>query len=108
MPDAVEAILRLVAAPADALTRTVYNVGAFAPSAGEIEAAVRRAYPAAVVTTAVDAKRQAIVDAWPADVDDSAARADWGHAPRYDFAAAFRDYLLPGIRERYAANPEGR
>ena len=42
------------------------------------------------------------VDSWPADVDDSAARHDWGFAPRYDFARAFNDYLLPIIRERYA------
>ncbi len=102
MPDAVDAVLRLVAAPADALTRSVYNVGAFAPSAGEVESAVREAFPRAEITTAVDARRQAILDSWPADVDDSAARADWGHAPRHDFAAAFSDYLLPEVRRRYA------
>jgi hypothetical protein len=34
-------------------------------------------------------------------VDDSAARADWGFAPRYDFARAFGEYLIPTIRERY-------
>ena len=27
---------------------------------------------------AVDAKRQGIVDSWPEDVDDTAARHDWG------------------------------
>jgi threonine 3-dehydrogenase len=102
MPDAVDAVLRLVAAPADALTRSVYNVGAFAPSAGEVEAAVRDAFPRADISTAVDARRQAILDSWPADVDDTAARAEWGHAPRHDFAAAFSDYLLPQVRERYA------
>ena len=36
-----------------------------------------------------------------ADVDDSAARGDWGFAPRYDFDRAFEDYLIPTIRERY-------
>lgn len=107
MPDAVDAILRLVAAPAAKLTRSVYNVGAFAPSAGEIEAAVRAAFPAAHITTEVDEKRQGILDTWPADVDDGAARADWGHAPRYDFASACRDYLIPRIRERYAPNSQG-
>ena len=48
-----------------------------------------------------DVKRQAIVDSWPEDVDDSAARRDWGFAPRYDFESAFDDYLIPTIRERY-------
>ena len=32
MPDAVDAILRLMAAPREKLTRIVYNVGAFAPT----------------------------------------------------------------------------
>jgi hypothetical protein len=41
------------------------------------------------------------VDSWPADVDDSAARRDWGFAPRYDEARAFSDYLIPTIREQY-------
>jgi hypothetical protein len=49
----------------------------------------------------VDEKRQGIVDSWPADVDDGAARRDWGHAPRYDFASAFGEYLIPTIRKRY-------
>lgn len=101
MPDGVEALLQLAAAPRDALTRTVYNLGAFAPTAGEIQAEVLRAFPAAQITFAVDERRQGIVDSWPADVDDSAARRDWGFAPRYDFARAFRDYLIPTITQRY-------
>ena len=49
----------------------------------------------------IDAKRQGIVDSWPAAVDDSAARTDWGFAPHYDFEGAFHDYLIPTIRQRY-------
>ena len=101
MPDAVDAVLRLVAAAKERLTRTVYNIGAFAPSAGEVERIVRRTFPTAEITTAVDQKRQGIVDSWPADVDDSAARADWGHALRYGLDAAFGEYLIPTIRGRY-------
>ena len=33
MPDGVEALLALAAAPREALTRTAYNLGAFSPSA---------------------------------------------------------------------------
>src|SRR3954470_6576058 len=102
MPDAVEGLLKLAEAPRDRLTRTVYNITAFNPSPAEVEAIVRKAFPAAAITTAVDEKRQGIVDSWPADVDDSAARRDWGFAPRYDLARAFREYLIPTIRERYA------
>jgi nucleoside-diphosphate-sugar epimerase len=101
MPDGVDALLRLAAAPRESLTHTVYNVGAFNPSAEEVRSVVLQAFPGAEITYEVDVKRQGIVDAWPADVDDSAARRDWGYAPRYDFARAFAEYLIPTIRERY-------
>ena len=102
MPDAVVALLTLADAPRDRLTRTAYNVGAFSPTAADIEAVVRQGFPAAEIDYRVDLKRQGIVDSWPADVDDSSARADWGFAPNYDFARAFAEYLIPTIRERYA------
>ena len=54
------------------------------------------------MTWQVDDKRQAIVDSWPADVDDTAARRDWGFAPALRLRRArFDDYLIPTIRERY-------
>jgi nucleoside-diphosphate-sugar epimerase len=102
MPDGVDALLQLAAASRRDLTRTAYNVAAFNPSAEEVRRVVIDAFPAAEITWAVDTKRQGIVDTWPADVDDGAARRDWGFAPRYDFTHAFRDYLIPRIRERYA------
>jgi nucleoside-diphosphate-sugar epimerase len=102
MPDGVEALLQLAATPRDRLKRTEYNVAAFNPSAEEIRAVVLRAFPDAEIAFEVDAKRQNIVDSWPADVDSSAATADWGFSPRYDFATAFSDYLIPRIRERYS------
>ena len=104
MPDGVEALLRLASAPRDRLTRTAYNVAAFNPSAEEIRDIVLRAFPSAQITWANDAKRQKIVDSWPADVDDGAARRDWGFAPRYTFERAFADYLIPQIRQRYSGD----
>ncbi len=102
MPDGVDALLRLADAPRERLTRTAYNVGAFNPTAAEIQQVVARAFPAATITYQVDAKRQGIVDSWPADVDDRAARADWGYCPSHDFTCAFSEYLIPTIRQRYA------
>ena len=102
MPDGVEALLRLAATGRGSLTQTTYNLGGFAPSAEEIRTEVLRAFPAAAVTFDVDEKRQGIVDSWPADVDDSAARRDWGFDPTYDFKRAFREYLIPTIKQRYA------
>jgi nucleoside-diphosphate-sugar epimerase len=97
MPDAIEGLMRLAAVPRDRLSRMVYNVGAFAPSADEIRAEVARAYPDATVTFRVDEKRQRIVDAWPEDVDDEAARRDWGFSPAHDLRRAFDEYLVPAL-----------
>lgn len=101
MPDGVEALIRLASTPRERLTQTAYNLGAFNPSAEEIRDVVLEAFPGAEITFSVDAKRQGIVDSWPADVNDSAARRDWGYAPTYDFARAFSEYLIPTIRQRY-------
>lgn len=101
MPDAVDALLQLAAAPRGQLTRTTYNIGAFNPSADEIRERVLRVFPDAEIGYRVDRKRQGIVDSWPEDVDDTAARRDWGYAPQYDLSRTFDDYLLPGVRARY-------
>lgn len=108
MPDAVDALLRLAAVPRERLTRIAYNVGAFNPSADEIRAVVIESFPQAAISYRVDARRQRIVDSWPADVDDGAARRDWGFSPRYDFGSAFADYLIPAIRRRYDSARAGR
>ena len=101
MPDASAALLTLAAAPRERLSRTTYNVGGFSRSAADIREAVLAAFPRAEIAYKLDAKRQAILDSWPADVDDSAARADWAFAPAYDFERAFREYLIPTIGQYY-------
>ncbi|HEX4916046.1 MAG TPA: NAD-dependent epimerase/dehydratase family protein [Vicinamibacterales bacterium] len=101
MPDGIDALLALAHAPKEALTRTAYNLAAFNPTAEQIRDEVVRAFPKAEITWRTDVKRQGIVDSWPADVDDTAARRDWGFAPKYDFLRAFRDYLIPTIGSRY-------
>jgi len=82
-------------APADRLSRRIYNVGAFSPSAAEIRDLVVNAFSRAAIAFEPDLKRQGIVDTWPADVDDAAARRDWGFAPRYDLSRTFSEYLIP-------------
>lgn len=82
--------------------RQVYNVRSFTLSAGEIRDRVVRAFPDAQIDFVPDVKREAIVDSWPADLDDSAARMDWGWAPDYDVERAFDEYLIPNVRRLYA------
>src|SRR5262249_61141531 len=90
----------------DARQRKVCTVASFHPSAREVFERVRRAFPEARVTFEPDVKRRGIVDSWPVDVDDSAARADWGWAPAYDIDRAFDEYLLPAVSRRYRLGKE--
>lgn len=108
MPDAVKSLLLLADAPLSELSRQVYNVTSFSLSAEEIADLVTEAFPEATITYEVDEKRQGIVDSWPADLNDSAAREDWGWEPDYSATRAFREYLIPNIRERYAGRIEER
>ncbi|MCA9322446.1 MAG: NAD-dependent epimerase/dehydratase family protein [Planctomycetes bacterium] len=102
MPDAINALMSLMEAPAESLSSCVYNIGAFAPTAGAFADMVREAFPGARIRFDPDRRRQGIVDSWPEDVDDSLARKDWGFAPEYDLERAFHEYLVPNIRQRYA------
>jgi len=102
MPDGIDALLALASTPRERLTRCAYNLAAFNPSASAIRDVVVAAFPDARIGFKVDAKRQGIIDSWPAAVDDTAARCDWEFAPHYDFPRAFRDYLIPTIRQRYS------
>ena len=104
MPDAIEALLRIASVPRERLTRTAYNLTAFSQTAEEIRDVVTRAFPGAAITWQTDVRRQRIVASWPADVDDTAARRDWGFAPRYDFTRAFDEYLIPTITARYRSH----
>ena len=100
MPDAVEAFLTLAAANARKLTRRSYNLRGFSPTAGEFYQELRRHLPGAVVTFQPDRARQALVDTWPADVDDSRARQDWGLSPAHGLAKALGSYLVPALSGR--------
>jgi nucleoside-diphosphate-sugar epimerase len=101
MPDAIHALTQLAAAPKESLGRLVYNVTSFSLSAAEVRELVWKFFPGARIEFAPDRKRQAIVDTWPADLDDTAARRDWKWQPAYDVDRAFSDYLVPNIRNRY-------
>jgi len=101
MPDAVKSLLMLTKAPSDAIKHTVYNVTSFSLSAAEFRDWVIKFFPQAEITFEPDLQRQAIVDSWPADLDDSAARRNWTWQPDYDVNRSFAEYLVPSIRKMY-------
>lgn len=101
MPDAIKSLIMLESAPREDLSQYVYNVTSFSLSAEEILQIVLKAFPSANISYKVDENRQKIVDSWPEDIDDSAARKDWRWQPDYDQEKAFSEYLIPNIRSRY-------
>ncbi len=103
MPEAIDATLQLASADAADLSRIVYNISSFNPSAAEFKAKVESVFPdCGDITFQPDAARQSIVDSWPRDLDCTAARDDWGFKPVHTFDSAFEDYLAPRVRARYA------
>jgi nucleoside-diphosphate-sugar epimerase len=102
MPDAVRAMMDLARADRESLSTSVYNIGAFSVSAGEIARDVRKAFPQAAIDYEPDPVRAKIVGSWPEDVDDTRARQDWGWRASYDWERAFDEYLVPSIKARYA------
>ena len=101
MPDAIKSILELSNAPRETLHQTVYNVTSFSLSAAEFREWVLKYFPNVQITFKPDSRRQAIVDSWPADTDDSAARKEWNWKPDYDIDRSFSEYLVPNISQRY-------
>jgi len=103
MPDAIGAMMDLMAADSGSLRyRNAYNVTAMSVTPAEIAAAIARQVPGFAVDYEVDPVRQAIADSWPRSLDDSAAQADWGFAPRYDLEAMTTDMLVR-LRSKLAA-----
>ena len=102
MPDAVEAALAIMDAPANSITvRTSYNIEAISFSAEELEQEIRRHMPSFSCTYSPDF-RQKIAETWPSTIDDSRAQRDWGWAPRYDLAAMVGE-MLARLRESVAS-----
>ncbi|MEW6028518.1 MAG: NAD-dependent epimerase/dehydratase family protein [Chloroflexota bacterium] len=101
MPDAIKSLMVLTDAPREKLNHQVYNIAAFALTAGEFRDRAVKAFPGAKITFEPNPRRQGIVDSWPEDVDDSLARAEWGWKPDYDVDKFFDEYFLPEIRKRY-------
>ncbi len=104
MPDAIKSLTSIAEADYDDLKQSVYNVTSFSLTASEFLDIVRSSFPKADIGFVTNPNRQMIIDSWPEDTDDSAARADWGWQPDYDCRKAFEEYLVPAIKERYGIN----
>lgn len=94
MPDALDAMSRVMEADAAKLRhRNGFNIAAMSFTPEQLAAEIRKHIGDFAIDYEVDPGRQAIADSWPHSIDDSAARSEWGWAPRYDLARMTKDML---------------
>ena len=93
MDDAINATLKLMEAPKESLTvRSSYNLGGMSFTPKELAAEIINEMPDFNISYEPDF-RQAIADSWPASIDDSVAKKDWGLSYDFDITAMTKDML---------------
>jgi nucleoside-diphosphate-sugar epimerase len=102
MPDAIKALTLIAETPKEKLSQNVYNVSSFSISAAEIAQMVIKVFPETMVGYNPDPARQKIVDSWPANINDTSARRDWGWFPDFDAKKTFENYLIPEVTKKYS------
>ncbi len=93
MPDCIKGTIDLMEADLGRLEHHGdFNMASMSFSVQELADSIRRHIPEFEITYEPD-YRQAIADSWPASIDDSAARCEWGWDPDYDLEAMTSDML---------------
>ncbi len=93
MPDAINATLQLMDAPADKLTvRTSYNIAGIDFTPAEIATAIKKNIPGFEISYAPDFRQQ-IASSWPGSIDGSVATRDWGWKPNFNLDSMVADML---------------
>lgn len=100
MDDAIDAIIKLMEAPADKLvTRNAFNVSAMSVDPEMIAASIRKFMPDFELGYDVDPVRQGIAESWPNSIDSEAAKAEWGFNPKFDLDK-MTETMLEAVREK--------
>ena len=100
MPDAVKAAIDIMEADPEKLRhRNAFNVTAMSFCPEELAGYIRAHIPQFEIDYAVDPLRQAIANSWPNNMEDYAARVEWGWSPAYG-TEEMTGEMLKKIRER--------
>ena len=92
MPDAIKSLLDLSDAKITNLVHhSDFNVHAMTFTPSELAKAIKKINPKFHITYNIDPLRQSIADSWPASLDDSAARKEWGWKPDFDMDSLVND-----------------
>lgn len=93
MDDAINATLKLMQAPKENLSvRSSYNLGGLSFTPKELAEEIKKIIPDFEIDYQPDF-RQAIADSWPASIDDSVAKKDWGLSYDFDTTQMTKDML---------------
>lgn len=99
MDDAIDATLKLMDAPKDNLTiHTAYNLGGMSFTPTELAAEIKKEIPEFEISYSPDF-RQEIADSWPASIDDSIAKKDWGLNYTFGIEEMTKD-MLKNLRQK--------
>lgn len=94
MDDAIEATLQLMHAPKESLSvRTSYNLGGLSFTPAELTAEIKKHIPEFEISYEPDF-RQKIADSWPASIDDSVAKKDWGLNYKFGLQEMTEDMII--------------
>lgn len=94
MPDAIDAIIKLMEADATKLIhRNAFNITAMSFEPTQIADSIRKFIPEFTLDFDVDPIRQGIANSWPNSIDCSAAKAEWGFDPKFDLDRMTKDML---------------
>jgi len=101
MPDAIDAAIDIMEADPDKLVhRNCFNISAMSFDPEMIAAAIKKVIPGFEMTYNVEPVKQRIANSWPDNMDDSAARAEWGWNPKWNLENMTED-MLKVIAERH-------
>ncbi|KAA0130705.1 NAD-dependent epimerase/dehydratase family protein [Chryseobacterium sp. SN22] len=93
MDDAIDATLQLMDAPKENLTvRSSYNLGGMSFTPKELAEEIKKEIPEFEIDYKPDF-RQAIADSWPASIDDSVAKKDWGLTYSFGISEMTKDMI---------------
>ena len=98
MEDAIRATIEIMQADSEKIKiRSSYNLAGISFTPAEIAAEITKHIPDFSITYNPDF-RQKIADSWPASIDDSCARNDWGWSHRFD-RSAMTTIMLENLRK---------
>ncbi|KAJ1993911.1 hypothetical protein H4R33_000482 [Dimargaris cristalligena] len=100
--DCINGTVQLLEAPSTSLTQRVYNMGADSFCPADLATAIREQFSPDFQMNYTPDTRQAIADSWPASLDDSRARTDWGWRPEFQTTDMVK-VMWNGVAQQLAA-----